>query len=143
MRIKKQDLFLYIISIVSILISLPYLFYNFGTDANESTITFGVGSLILGLILILAKFIEKYSKTKEFEILTTNSILSNLALLAIIQIVPSILWFMFNNTTITDSTSNTGFIARWFYSIPHIFISVLAIILLVERYKAYKESTTS
>lgn len=133
MKIQKQNLLIIIASLLSILISVPYNFDKFG-EATESIRSFGMVSLVLGVILLFLMLIDLSKKNKSGKT-TKNSLGVILLILAIIQIGPSILWFLFNNTPLTDGTPQSGFMAHWYYAIPHIIILILAIMSLIEHYK--------
>lgn len=47
--------------------------------------------------------------------------------LALLQIPPAILWFLFHNSGISDGSPPSAFVAHWAYAIPHILVGALCL----------------
>jgi len=78
-----------------------------------------VGLFIIGLSFFIAR--GKHIKALLIVLLSINTLL---------QILPSILWFLFNGTGISDGSPPSDFVASWIYSLPHISIGLLGVLCI-------------
>ena len=112
-------------------VGIPYIFGLFGpTEAEVGT--WGNAAIFLGvIILILSIFV-----TIRFFAIVLASVL---LIVVLIQIPPTILWFIFHGHGISDGTPPSWFTAHWGFAIPHIFVITAGVWCLLQLYK-YRKS---
>lgn len=54
-------------------------------------------------------------------------------LIAVLQVLPIVLWFGFHGTPILDGTPQGGFEAHWAFSFPHVALCALGLALAKEQ----------
>ncbi|MFZ5353131.1 MAG: hypothetical protein ACOZCL_10475 [Bacillota bacterium] len=117
---SKQRIAAFIIlGVLSMSLGFTYLFGLYGPTESEVR-TWGLIEAAIGLIIVLLGFTigSKYFRSLLAVILSVNVLL---------QILPTILWFSFHGYGISDGTPPSDFVARWYYSLPHIITGLLSI----------------
>ena len=112
---------IFMTGIISILLGYSYSHGLYGTLEAEVR-HWGYFAQFLGFIIVCLIFNTKWG------IFTKLVLYLNM----LIQIPPIILWFIFHDYRITDAPPTIGdqFIAHWAFSIPHILIFILCLVLL-------------
>jgi len=112
---------IFMTGIVSIMLGYSYSHELYGTTEAEVE-QWGYFAQVLGFIMICLIFNAKWEFFSKL-VLYLN---------ILIQIPPIILWFIFHGYRITDAppTISDQFIAHWAFSIPHILIFILCLVLL-------------
>ena len=100
-------------SIGTILLGLPYVFHAFGPTEAE-VVTWGRLSLYLGTGLILLSIGIGRSNGRAAKVFLSLGYIS----LALFQVLPILLWFVFLGSGISDGSPSSAFVAHWLYSIP-------------------------
>ena len=113
----------------AILLGLSYIFYAFGPTEAE-VVTWGWISLYMGTCLILLSFGIGRSKKRAAKVFLSLAYIG----LALLQLVPLILWFTFHGSGISDGIPPSTFIAHWTYSIPHVALLIVRLVVLYQLY---------
>lgn len=118
----KRMISMYIGALGAILLGFPYIFGAFGPTEAEVQI-WGVVSVGIGAFLgLLCLAIGRSNKWIAKVVLTLGYIF-----LALFQVLPIYLWFVFHGRGISDGTPQSAFVAHWGYSILHMALFVVAI----------------
>ena len=123
----------------AILLGLPYIVGLFGPTEAEVRL-WGIVSLGLGVgLCILSLALEDREGWMPKIVLA----LGYLAV-AMLQILPIILWFEFHGRGISDGTPPSAFGANWVFSIPHLalFAVSIAVLFLIFRRKPLPPKVT-
>ena len=96
----------------------------------------GKVSLYLGVALILVSVALGRKSTRFAKVILGVGYF----ILALLQVPPILLWFAFHGSGIAGGPSS--FVAHWGYSIPHIMLLTVSIIILYRlRYKPCNSSS--
>jgi hypothetical protein len=111
----------------AILLGLPYIFHAFGPTEAE-VILWGRFSLCMGASLLLLSLGFGRSRKIAAKVFLSIGFLS----LALFQGFPILLWFAFDGLGISDGTPRSTFVAHWSYSIPHVALLIVSLIILYQ-----------
>jgi hypothetical protein len=111
----------------AILLGLPYIFHAFGSTEAEVVI-WGRLSLYMGASLILLSLGIGRSNKKAAKVFLSLGYIG----LALVQVVPILLWFAFHGSGISDGTPPSEFVAHWLYSLPHAALLVISLMVLYQ-----------
>ena len=122
----------------AILLGLPYSFHAFGPTEAE-VVSWGRISLYLGASLILLSIgIGRSNKNRAARVFLSLGYLS----LALLQAVPILLWVAFHGSGISDGTPPSAFVAHWLYSIPHVVLLFISLLVLHQLWPSSTPSPT-
>ena len=129
-RDHKRRAFMLTGALGSILLGLPYLLGAFGPTEAEVAM-WGLVSLCLGAVLVLLSVGIGGS-----DIRMARTILAlGYVVLALLQVLPTLLWFLFHGSGISDGTPPSAFVAHWAYSMPHFALFAVSIIVLYHLFR--------
>jgi hypothetical protein len=111
----------------SILVGLPYVFHAFGPIEAE-VVTWGRLSLYLGIGLILLLIGIGRSNGRVAKVFLSLGYTG----LALFQMLPILLWFAFHGSGISDGSPSNAFVAHWSYSLPHLAILIMSLVVLYQ-----------
>lgn len=109
-------------AIGAIMVAIPYIVHAYGPTEAEVA-AWGMFSLAWGIILLL---LSLFSFGKIVAYLGFSTV-------ALVQIPPIILWFLFHGQGISDGSPPSGFTAHWGYSMPHILIFLICAAILYKQ----------
>lgn len=113
------------------LLGFPYFLNIFGSTEAEVA-KWGIASSFTGAVLILLSIgIGRSDKRISKAILALGYIF-----LALLQVLPALLWFEFHGDGISDGTPPSAFVAHWGYSIPHLALLIVSIVVLYYLYRS-------
>jgi len=108
----------------AILLGLPYIFHAFGPTEAE-VVTWGRVSIYMGASLILLSIGIGHSMTRAAKVFLSLGYIG----LGLFQVLPIVLWLVFHGSEISDGTPPSMFGAKWLYSIPHIALLVVSLLI--------------
>ena len=111
----------------AILLGLPYIFHAFGPTEAE-VILWGRLSLCIGASLLLLSLGFGRSHKWAAKVFLSIGFLG----LALFQGFPILLWFAFHGLGISDGTPPSTFVAHWSYSIPHVALLIVSLMILYQ-----------
>ena len=111
----------------AILLGLPYIFHGFGPTEAE-VVTWGRISIYIGASLILLSIGIGHSHASAAKALLSLGYIG----LGLIQLLPIFLWFTFHGSGISDGTPPSAFVAHWLYSIPHVALLIVSLMILYQ-----------
>jgi hypothetical protein len=109
----------------SILLGLPYLYRAFGPTEAEvvswGQVAITTGAVLAGLALILWRQRPQWGKI----------VLSlGYGWLALMQVLPIVLWLVFHGAGISDGSPPSPFTAHWAFALPHLALFVLSALIV-------------
>lgn len=116
---NRIKVFISILGLLSILLGSTYIFGMYGPTEIEVA-QWGLVECIVGFLLMGTGLI--ISERISVRIFIGLVLLFNLMM----QVLPAILWFVFNGTGISDGSPHSAFVASWIYSLPHIIIGLMS-----------------
>lgn len=124
--------------------SLIYVLYNFiSSDVEPSIRIYGKTQLVIALFAIGIMLIAEKVKNKIFRQLSFYVLYLIMGALLFIQIVPALLWIMFNGRVVAETTLDAGVMGSWLYGAYHIFIIVWGIFNIRQyRHKFHMSNKT-
>ena len=108
----------------AILIGLPYIFHAFG-PAEAEVVTWGWISVYMGASLMLLSIGIGRSNKRVAKIFLSLGYIG----LGLFQVLPILLWFAFHGSGISDGAPQSAFVAHWLYSIPHVALLVVSLMV--------------
>jgi hypothetical protein len=114
----------------AILLGLPYSFHAFGPTEAEVA-TWGRISIYMGAGLILLSVGTRHNSTRAAKALLSLGYSS----LGLFQLLPILLWLAFHDSEISDGTPSSVFVAHWSYSIPHVALLVISLVILYQLWR--------
>ena len=114
----------------AILLGLPYIFHAFGPTEAE-VILWGQFSICMGASLLLLSLGFGRSHTRAAKVFLSIGFLG----LAIFQGFPILLWFAFHGLGISDDTPESTFVVHWSYSIPHVALVLVSLMILYRLWR--------
>ena len=109
----------------AILLGLPDILHAFGPTEAE-VVTWGEVSLYTGAILVVLSIgIGRSQKRPAKVVLAIGSVV-----LALLQVPPVFLWLAFHGAGISDGAPPSTFVAHWGYSIPHLVLLIVSLMVL-------------
>lgn len=109
----------------AILVGLAYIFRIFGNTEAE-VVTWGWVSVYMGISLVVLTLGFGHGTSGAARVILSLSY----AGLALLQVVPILLWIAFHGAGISDGTPPSGFVAHWMYAIPHLVIVIFSLLAL-------------
>jgi hypothetical protein len=113
---------MYIGAVGAILLGFPYIFGAFGPTEVEvqiwGVVSVGIGAFLGLLCLAIGRSNKRIAKV---------ALALGYIFLALFQVLPIYLWFMFHGYGISDGTPPSAFVAHWGYSISHIILFVVGL----------------
>jgi len=110
--------------LVAIGVGLPYVFKAFG-PSEHILVTWGKSTVLIGAALLLGSLLIK-EKISRIQKLILALVCSGLA---IMQVPPIILWFVFHGSGI-DEYNQSNFVAHWGYALPHAVLFLICVLTL-------------
>jgi len=132
--LDKAKILILISGIFSIIWGLTYMFGMYGPTEREVS-EWGLIEAIVGFLVVCTAFFITGQKLIKFILAVFLSI--NMLL----QILPTVLWFIFNGTGISDGSPPSNFVASWIYALPHIAIGVISLISIVLLFRRQKSGS--
>lgn len=117
-------------AIGAILLGLPYITGAFGPTEVEVT-KWGIVSLCTGAVLVLLSVGTGHSDKRISRVILALGYI----FLALLQVLPALLWFQFHSSGISDGTPPGAFVAHWGYSIPHLALFIISIVVLSHLFR--------
>lgn len=114
----------------AILLGLPYIFHAFGPTEAE-VVTWGRISMYMGASLILLSIGIGHSITRAAKVFLSLGYIG----LGLFQVLPILLWFTFHGSGISDGAPPSAFVAQWLYSIPHVALLVVSLMILYQLWR--------
>ena len=109
--------------IVIIINSFIYLFYDFmNNDVEPNVRIYGKTQLIITLVAVIIILINVKIGNKFSRQLSLYALYFTMGILLFIQIMPAILWFLFNGRVAGEYPFSPGIIGSWLYGAYHILI---------------------
>ncbi|MDX9953475.1 MAG: hypothetical protein RBT75_05245 [Anaerolineae bacterium] len=109
----------------SILLGLPYLVHAFGPTEAEvvswGQVAIATGAVLAGLVLLLWRQRHRWAQI----VLSVGY-----GWLALLQVLPIVLWLLFHGTGISDGSPPSPFTAHWAFALPHLALFVLSAFIL-------------
>jgi len=130
-HILKRMSFLLIGAIGAILLGLPYILGAFGPTEAEVA-KWGIVSLCTGVVLVLLSVGIRRSDNRIFKVILALGYI----FLALLQVLPFLLWFRFHGCGISDGTPPSAFVAHWGYSIPHLALFIVSVVVLYHLFQS-------
>ena len=115
-----------ITGVSSVLTGLLYLLHAFGPTETE-IVTWGKTAILAGIVLCALALVAQLTPQP----IITLSLLVNLILIALLQILPIYLWLVSHGSGILDGSPPGAFTAHWIFALPHSFLLILSLIILV------------
>jgi len=132
--LDKVKILILILGIFSITWGMTYMFGMYGPTEREVS-EWGLIEVIVGFLVVCTAFFITGQKLVEILLAVFLSI--NMLL----QILPTLLWFIFNGTGISDGSPPSNFVASWIYGLPHIAIGVISLISIVLLFRRQKSDS--
>lgn len=123
----KEILLQLITGVSSVLTGLLYLLQVFGPTETE-IVTWGKTAILAGIVLCALALVAQLTHPQS---IITLSLLVNLMLIALLQILPIYLWLVSHGSGISDGSPPEAFIAHWIFALPHSVLLILSLIILV------------
>ena len=105
----------------AIILGFVYIFRAFRPMEAE-VVLWGEVSVGLGITLGILALTVGSKRTKLRRLILGLGY----AVLVVLQIPPTILWFAFHGSGISDGTPPSPFVAHWGYAIPHIILLAIS-----------------
>ena len=115
----------------AIALGLPYLLRSFGPTEAE-VVTWGWVCLCVGVLLSVLLLVDYTHGVVWKRIVLGLGFLT----LALLQLLPIILWVAFHGSGISDGSPPAMFVAHWGYGMPHLVllaVSVAVVYHLAQR----------
>ena len=111
-------------AIGSIFVGLPYLLSFYGPTEREVGL-WGMNSLGAGLVMALL-----IVALNDYDNLVAKLILFVGYLgIALLQVIPILLWWEFHGRGISDGTPPSNFAAHWAFSLPHLVLLLTSVVV--------------
>ena len=120
-------LIILVCGIGTILLGLLYVFHAFGPTEAE-VVTWGRLSIYLGTGLILLSIGIGRSNGRAPKVFLSLGYTG----LALFQVLPILLWFAFHGSGISDGSPSSAFVVHWLYSIPHLALLLVSLMVLYQ-----------
>ncbi|HZJ22101.1 MAG TPA: hypothetical protein VFD54_02260 [Anaerolineales bacterium] len=111
----------------SVLTGLLYLLQVFGPTETE-IVTWGKTAILAGIVLCALALVAQLTHPQP---IITLSLLVDLMLIALLQILPIYLWLVSHGSVISDGSPPDAFMAHWIFALPHSVLLILSLIILV------------
>ena len=105
-----------------VLLGLPYIFHAFGPTEAEVAHWGMICTLAGAVLLMLAVGIGR-SKQRVAKV----GLAAGYTALALLQVPPIFLWFVFHGTGISDGTPPSEFVAHWGYALAHLALLMVCL----------------
>lgn len=112
-------------SFAAVALGLAYVFHAFGPTEAE-VVTWGLVCVWLGGVLVVASLLLARSQ----HILANVALALGFSTLALLQLLPAGLWFIFHGRGISDGTPPSQFVAHWAYALPHLLLAVTSALVV-------------
>ncbi|MGC9523079.1 MAG: hypothetical protein ACP5HG_14495 [Anaerolineae bacterium] len=109
-------------SLTAAALGLPYVTYAFGPTEAEVA-DWGQITFYIGLGLAILAVVGRRLGYGFMRVLLAIG----MSALALMQLPPALLWFVFHNSGISDGTPPSAFVAHWAYALPHIAVAALCL----------------
>jgi len=116
-----------ITGVSSVLTGLLYLLHAFGPTETE-TVMWGKAAILAGIVLGALALVAHLTQPQP---IITFGLFINLILIALLQILPIYLWLVSHGSGISDGSPPDAFKADWIFALPHSFLLILSLIILV------------
>lgn len=103
------------------------------SDATSTTVFWGWLAMIVGIIAMAL------APGKRAKGLKKIFLCINLGIMILLQFPPMLLWFVFNGEVISDGP--VGPVGHWFWAVPHIVLTVVAVYSLFYSF-LYRDNST-
>lgn len=115
--------------------SLVYLLYDFiSNDVEPSIRIYGRIQLIITLVTAGIMLISAQNSNNLFKRFSLYVLYLPMGVLLFIQVVPAILWILFNSQVVAETHFDNGIMGSWLYGMYHILIIVWGI-FNIHQYK--------
>ena len=118
------------VAVGAIILGFVYIFRAFG-PAEAEVVLWGQVSVGLGIALGILALTVGSRRTKLRQLILGLGY----AVLVVLQIPPTILWFAFHGSGISDGTPPSPFVAHWGYAIPHIILLAIGALTVVRVFR--------
>jgi len=116
---------LYAAALGGMVLGLAYVLRVFGP--TEAEVAFcGVVALALGALL-LAVAGAVWARHAPLSAASVAMVVAMCAALALLQVLPVLLWVLFHGQPISDGSPPSAFRAHWAFSLPHVLVALLAL----------------
>lgn len=122
----------------AIILGFVYVFRAFGPTEAE-VVLWGRVSVGLGIALGILALTVGAKRTKLCQFILGLGY----AVLVLLQIPPTILWFAFHGSGISDGTPFSPFVAHWGYAIPHIILLAISVFTLYSILRTLRIAITA
>jgi hypothetical protein len=110
----------------SILLGLPYLVRAFGPTEAE-VVSWGRVAITTGIALAALVLLLWRQRHHQW---TRIALSLGYGWLALLQVLPIVLWLLFHGMGISDGSPPSPFSAHWAYALPHLALFVLSVFIL-------------
>lgn len=114
----------------AVILGLPYIYHAFGPTEAE-VVSWGKASFYLGIAMTVFSMVFRNDGSGIAKAILGFGCFA----LALLQVLPTSLWFIFHGHGISDGTPPSSFVAHWGYSIPHIILLTIGIIGLYRFFR--------
>jgi len=133
----KRITFMLIGGVGAVLLGLPYIYHAFGPTEAE-VITWGRVSLYIGITLVILSIGTAHSSKGLAKIILGLGY----TVLALLQVFPIFLWLSFHGSGISDGAPPSAFVAHWGYSLPHVALLIVCIVVLYRLFRSKAQPLT-
>ncbi len=116
----------------SVLVGLPYALRLLGPVEAEVT-HWGWLSIGLGCLLLLLAWV---ARARAIRAAAAAFAAATAGAVALLQVLPALLWVLFHGQPITDGSPPGGFVGYWALSLPHVAVAALALAALYHLLRA-------
>lgn len=128
MRTHGLRISYYLLFAVITVSSVLYLLADFKTyDVTPSVRSYGVVQLVLTLILVLILLTPSANRYEKTVMPVAYNII--LLILLLIQIIPAVLWILFDRRAVAEYPWDSGVIGSWIYGAYHIAVMLWGIVI--------------
>ncbi|RCX11241.1 hypothetical protein DFR58_12614 [Anaerobacterium chartisolvens] len=115
--------------------SLIYMLVDFSSDVNPSTWLYAFIQLVFAVLLLIDTIIYRFKPSSRLVVYIGRFLC---LVLAVVQVLPTILWLLFNGSTISE-TPGEGIMAHWGYAVAHMIIVALCVfnMTMIKRSRRY------
>lgn len=126
---------------VIIINSLIYLLYDFiSNDVEPSIRIYGRIQLIITLVTAGIMLISAKNSNNLFKRFFLYVLYLPMGVLLFIQIVPAILWILFNGQVVAETHLDDGIMGSWLYGMYHILIIVWGIFNVYQYKRIFRKA---
>ena len=121
----RRGLLIFLGGAGSVSLGLAYVLQAFGPTEAEVRL-WGQVAICLGFALVPLTVCIRYGSPRVIKGIASLG----WGIVALLQVLPILLWFTFHGAGISDGTPTSSFMAHWMYAIPHVVVLATSVSIL-------------